>query len=276
MSAARLISVVITTYNAEPFVREAVESVLQQSAADLECLVIEDGSSDGTLAVLRTLRDPRLRVIDAGRIGRGRALNLGLRESRGAYVAIQDADDLAHPHRLATERALLERQPGYAALGTGALLLRPGERPRWAELGAHPPPLQDVSGEVLYLNPVCHSSLLVRRAALDAIGGYDARRSSQYDWDLLIRLVAAGQRIGRTAPPLVARRVHARQFFERTRRLHYVGEAYRLQHRARRELGRHWVHELAFFGLYAYRLLPHRLRLGWRHRRPPGAGAEAK
>jgi teichuronic acid biosynthesis glycosyltransferase TuaG len=271
VSPAPTISVVVTAYNAEPFVGDAVRSVLGQTHADFECLVIDDGSTDGTLGAVRAIEDPRLRVIAAGRIGRGRALNLGLRESRGRYVAVQDADDLAHPRRLEIELAALDGRSDYGGVGTGALLLpSPSSPPVWPPTaaveggGGGSPPLRDVSRSVVYLNPLCHTSLLLRREALAAVNGYDEGRTSQYDWDLLIRLVAAGYRLGRLPVPLAARRMHPRQFFERRNRWRYVRAGYGLQRAARRALGRSWLLEPVLLALCGYRLLPRGLRLGWR------------
>jgi teichuronic acid biosynthesis glycosyltransferase TuaG len=280
-----MISVVITAYNAERFIRDAVRSILGQTHADLECLVIDDGSTDGTLRTVREgVADPRLRVIEAGRIGRGRALNLGLRESRGRYIAIQDADDLSHPRRLEIElMALKQGGAGCGAVGTrGLSLMILAERattvtaaPGWPALAAPsstatggigdvPLALQDVSGSVVYYNPLAHSSLLLRREALDAVGGYDESRTSQYDYDLLIRLVAAGYRLVLIPTVLHAHRIHPGQFFEQNERPRYVRAAYELQRAARRTLGRSWFLEPVFLGLYGYRLLPLRFRMAWR------------
>jgi glycosyltransferase involved in cell wall biosynthesis len=279
-----VISVVITAYNAEPFIRDAVRTILGQTHTDLECLVIDDGSTDGTLRTVHEgIADPRLRVIEASRIGRGRALNLGLRESRGRYIAIQDADDLSHPRRLEIERTALEQSGARCgAVGTGGLLLMTAAEgattvtaaPAWPALaapssmaagGSHIPlALQDVSRSVVYYNPLGHSTLLLRREALERVRGYDESRTSHYDWDLLVRLVAAGYRLARIPVVLHARRIHPRQFFEQNDRRRYIRAAYELQRAARRTLGRSWLLEPVFLGLFCYRLLPLRFRMAWR------------
>ena len=266
-----MISVIITAYNAEAFIGDAVRSVLGQSYSDLECLVIDDGSTDGTVSTVQHIRDPRLRIIEAGRIGRGRALNLGLRASRGSYVAIQDADDLSHPRRLEIGLSALERQPGYGALGQGMLgdilMIRAREIPAWPPICADAAffPVRDVSRSVVYFNPLGHSTLLLRREALEAIEGYNATRQSLFDWDLMLRLVLGGYKLGRIiVPPLHAHRIHSGQFFERGNRRRYVRAAYHLQREARKQLGGSLLLELAFLGMYGYRLLPERIRHGWR------------
>jgi asparagine synthase (glutamine-hydrolysing) len=265
-----MISVIITAYNAEPFIASAVHSILQQTYTDLDCLVIDDGSTDRTVKVVEQIRDPRLRIIEAGRIGRGRALNLGLSESSSPYVAIQDADDLSHLRRLEIGLAALEGRPDYGAVGQGImgemLLIKELDVPVWSTISADKAsfPVRDVSRSVVYCNPLGHSTLLLRREALETIGGYNEEMLIE-DWDLLLRLVLAGYKLGwMVVPPLHAHRVHPGQFFERGNRRRYVHAAYHLQRKARKELGRSPLLELAFLAMYGYRLLPERIRHGWR------------
>lgn len=206
-----------------------------------------------------------MRLIEAGRMGRGRALNLGARSGRGKYLAIQDADDLSHPRRLEIQRIAIERSPGWGILGTGQHLLDGSAEPGWSAFpAAHLPPVRDVTSRVLYSNPLSHTSLFMRREIFEKVGGYDESRRNLYDWDLLVRSSVSGFRLGRLALPLVAHRVHKGQFFERSRRWDYVRACYSLQREARRSLNRHWLTEPVFLGLLAYRLLPPSLRIGWR------------
>lgn len=261
-----MISVVLTAYNAQPFVQDSIRSLLGQSYGDIECIVVDDGSSDGTVDAVRSLGDRRIHLIQVGRIGRGRALNEGLRASQGEYVAIQDADDLSHPRRLEIEKAELEKWPDLAGIGSEQVLVTDGWKPAWWSLdkqeeeGNRP---DDVSSILVYYNPIPHTSLLVRRAAVVDVKGYDENRSDLYDWDLYVRLVASGYRLGRLRVPLVAKRVHEGQYFEAARRLFYVWHCYEFQRQARRRLKAGGLAECAFLGLFVYRLLPPRLRFGW-------------
>lgn len=257
------ISVVITAYNAAPFIRDAVRSVLDQTCQDFECLVVDDGSDDGTLQALREIPDPRLRVISQGRLGRGRALNLGLRESRGEYIAIQDADDLSHPRRLEIQLAAIERSPEYAVVGSAHILMGEGGSPAWADAatGRAGIPMREVSGSLVFLNPLSHSALLMRRAALERVKGYDEKREDLFDYDLLIRLAAEGFKLGKLPVPLAAKRIHPRQFFEGRNRVSYVLRGVRLQNEAVKALGRSPLLRLLFPFSFGYRMLPGGLRM---------------
>jgi hypothetical protein len=109
-----LVSVIMPAYRAEAHIAEAVASVLEQTWEHLELIVIDDGSDDGTLAVLSRFRDPRLRVISRRHRGVAAARNAGLSVARGAYIAWHDADDVAAPTRLAALLSALHPGTGFA------------------------------------------------------------------------------------------------------------------------------------------------------------------
>ena len=115
-----LVSVLMPVHNGGVFLDAAIESILSQTETDLEVVAVENGSTDGSLAVLRrhATRDTRVRVIEAGQVGLVAALNLGLAAATGRYLARMDADDLAEPDRLAVQLAHLRAHPEIGVLGT--------------------------------------------------------------------------------------------------------------------------------------------------------------
>ena len=108
----------MTTWNAMPHVVQAARSIVAQTCADWELLVVDDGSTDGTLDALRAVGDPRLRILQIPRCGRIPSLNHGFRAARAPLVAVLDADDVALPDRLALQVAEMRRRPGLAALSS--------------------------------------------------------------------------------------------------------------------------------------------------------------
>ena len=117
------ITVLMSVHNGLPFLAEAVSSVLAQTFFDFEFLILDDASTDGTADYLRTLSDPRVRVITlAENIGLTAALNRGLREARGEFIARQDADDVSHPRRLELQFGFLKTNPACAVVGSQAWL----------------------------------------------------------------------------------------------------------------------------------------------------------
>ncbi len=126
---APLVSVLLAVKDGERFLRSAVTSVLRQSVDDLELIVVDDGSSDGTQAILEELDDPRLVVVRNDEPqGLARSLNTALDRARGSYVARLDADDVALPDRLERQLAHLRANPGLAVVGSAVLEVDEGDR----------------------------------------------------------------------------------------------------------------------------------------------------
>ncbi len=158
-------------WNGAPQVGEAVQSVLSQTAADLELIVIDDGSSDATPAILRSFRDPRLRIIRRARGGLTSALNAGLALARAPLLARLDADDIALPRRFEQQLEYLERHPEVGLLGTAARETDAAGQ----EVAIVRPPTDDalIRRALIRRNPFVHSSIVMRRVAVVQAGGYD-------------------------------------------------------------------------------------------------------
>jgi len=106
-----LVSIIMAAYNAEPYIAEAIRSALSQSHTDLELFVVNDGSTDGTGAVIDTFTDPRLVRIDQPNGGIGNARNAALERVRGGFICFLDADDVMPPHSIAARLEVLRRDP---------------------------------------------------------------------------------------------------------------------------------------------------------------------
>jgi glycosyltransferase involved in cell wall biosynthesis len=188
MSAGPLVSVVLPVHDGEQYLAAAIDSILSQTHANLELIVIDDGSRDSSAAIAASFAaDPRLRVVRNERnLGLVATLNRGLGLARGEFIARMDADDVAAPERLALQLQRMIDDPGIAVLGTnitfadatGSVVGRPRSLPcgpalvRWRLL----------RGTCLY-----HPTVMLRRAALG-----DERYSAEYihaeDYDLWLRL----------------------------------------------------------------------------------------
>ena len=194
-----LVSVVLPVRDGASTLEAALRSLAAQTFARSEVVVVDDGSRDDTPQVARAWeqRDARFRVLRTGPEGIVAALQRGLAEARGRYVARMDADDVSHPARLATQFDLLERRPGLAGCGTGVRYVpESGVTPRAAEYAAWLNAMTDwkaVASNIFVECPLAHPTFMFRREALVAVGGYRDRDWPE-DYDLLLRLWRRGER----------------------------------------------------------------------------------
>jgi glycosyltransferase involved in cell wall biosynthesis len=199
-------SVVIPTYNRAHSVGDAIASVLAQTMTDLECIVVDDGSTDDTPALLARIVDPRLRVICGRHAGVAAARNLGVSQARAPLVAFLDSDDLWRPEKLARELAFLERHPEVDAVFSDLEKLDRGRTYRSfmretdvfrALLGerSYPDGVAFTQREMFLLLleevPIKPTALTLRRAAFDKAGRFDESWSSSEDWEFLLRFARA-------------------------------------------------------------------------------------
>ncbi|MGH3016779.1 MAG: glycosyltransferase family 2 protein, partial [Gaiellaceae bacterium] len=216
-SGTPLVSVILAAHDAERYLAGAVRSVLAQTAGDLELVVVDDGSRDGTPALLAEIRDPRLVVLTSDeRRGLAGSLNVALEHAHGRYIARLDADDLALPQRLAHQVARL-RAGGLGVVGSSVIAIDDAGRP-----GAlHDMPLDPVSvrWHALFSSPFYHPTVLFDRALVDRLGlRYDERYEESEDYALWVKLLEATDGAN-LVEPLVLYRVHAGQATQRRRGL---------------------------------------------------------
>ena len=103
------VSVVMSVCNSEPFIRDAIKSILGQTFQDFEFIIINDGSTDGSLQIIQSYGDSRIRITSQENLGLTKSLNKGIGIARGEYIARQDADDISEPSRLEKQVAVLEQ-----------------------------------------------------------------------------------------------------------------------------------------------------------------------
>jgi len=259
------VSVITTAYNAGKFIGQTIHSILQQDHEYFEYIIVDDGSNDDTVEVIKRFSDAKLRLIEAGRIGRGQALNLAIKESKGNYIAIQDADDLSHPQRLSIQIECLNQE--VHLLGTKETLFQNGDPMKWEKV-PHPPNfherITDVTGTLVYYNPIPHTSVMMSRELVDRVGGYNTKRKNLFDWDLYIRTAASGYRIHKLPLPLVGKRLHENQFFEGRKRMNYIFSSFKLQIQASLSLHGSPLFLASLPIMFAYRLLPSKIRIATR------------
>lgn len=198
-----VISVVLPTYNASvPFLKEAVDSILNQSFQDFELIIVDDGSTDETPAYLSGLSDLRVRVIrNDVNLGTTKSLNIGFREARGEYIARMDSDDISRADRFEKQLAFMESHPDVIVCGAQVTRrqedLLPGGTDTSADPGRAKEP-EDMEGyriRMLFRNPgPAHPTAFFRRDALLCYHIlYDEGLRYAQDYDLWMRISRHGR-----------------------------------------------------------------------------------
>ncbi len=188
-----MLSIITPAYNAEAYVGACIESVLGQTFGDLELVIVDDGSTDGTTELIRRFaaQDARVRGFRGPNRGVSYARNVALRHSRGRYLALLDADDQWDPSFAATMIGILERQPAVAvAVGNALNLGGPHD-------GRPVRPWPAEPRELRFLDMIEHEDAVFimsvfRRTVYDAIGGFNERLHRSEDYDFWLRAAAAG------------------------------------------------------------------------------------
>jgi glycosyltransferase involved in cell wall biosynthesis len=188
------VTVLMPVYNADRFVAETVDTILAQTFRDFEFLIINDGSTDRSLEVLRDYasRDPRIRLVSRANTGYVAALNEGLELNRSEFLARIDADDLADPRRLELQVERMREDPRLVALGSSASAIDEDGLP----LGDYSVPVTHEEIEAHHLrgsSAIHHPAVMLRPEVVKRVGGYRRELMPCEDFDLWLRLGEVGR-----------------------------------------------------------------------------------
>ncbi|MGH6946457.1 MAG: glycosyltransferase family 2 protein [Kiloniellales bacterium] len=207
------ISVTMPAYNAERFLAEAIESILGQTFADFELIVVNDGSTDDTLSIAESYawRDHRVRVVTQPHGGISSGRNRGLAEARGEWIAVMDADDVSLPQRLERQFAFVEANPDIALACAYAYNIDDSGK----IIAQFRSPLTDraVVRDRIERNEAIgfhHSAVLMRRDVVQSIGGYREQFDGIEDCDLWNRFAETGHGVLVQPEYLVKYRLHGK------------------------------------------------------------------
>ncbi len=200
---APLISVVMPIWNCEGFITESVRSILDQTYSDFELLLVDGGSTDATLHIVSQFTDERIRLLHA-KPGIVAALNLGLKEARGRWIARQDSDDISVPNRLGKQVMAVRKKDDSVLCYTNDKLF--GDLPSDAKQARFTHTQALLALKLCYQCPVVHSSTMFLKKAVEDCGGYRGEQAE--DYDLWGRLIQCGQTIA-LGEKLVMTRRHA-------------------------------------------------------------------
>jgi GT2 family glycosyltransferase len=203
-------SIVLSVYNGERFLARAVQSILGQSMTDIELIVVDDGSTDTTPAILEryAAADPRMVVLHQANGGRAMARNRAFEEARAPVVAVLDADDVALPERLERQHRFLAHHPQVAAVGGGVRFV--DEDGRAFPDVTYPLTDGEIRAALEDTTPLAHSAVMVRKEAWKRVGGYRPLFRLAEDTDLWLRIAEQAE-LANLPDIVVCYRIHPSQ-----------------------------------------------------------------
>jgi glycosyltransferase involved in cell wall biosynthesis len=190
-----LVSVVMPVYNSEPFLKEAIDSVLAQSVRDFELILINDGSTDRSEEIIRSYSDPRIRYFFHSNAGVARTLNRGLSLAQGSYIWRHDADDISLPTKLEEELKLLQQNPDIVLCACQVAFMTERGKIAWnyrqpeSSWFGNAPFKEVTRQDFAPYSPITHGTVLARRDALLQLDGYRPEFITGEDLDLWLRLI---------------------------------------------------------------------------------------
>ncbi len=200
------VSVVIVTYNCARYLPIAVESILRQTFSDLELIVIDNASTDGTRQFLDSVTDPRLVRINNPRNGGPQAANLALPVARGRYLARLDADDVALPDRLRQQFEFMEAHPDIGLCGSAYEEI--DENGKHRNQSAVVQDAAEIRWQLGWQNFIGHSTVMARTQLVTSLGGYREDLWCVQDYDLISR-IALNSKVTMLPDCLVQYRVYS-------------------------------------------------------------------
>lgn len=180
------VSVIMSVYNEEKYLRPALESILNQTFADFEFIVIDDGSTDSTRAILESYGDSRIRVFSQINQGLTRSLNRALSLVRAEYIARMDGNDISQRERFERQVDFLDRNPDVGIVGSFSY--RIDEKGRQVNLYTYPTESDSIKETLWSSCPMCHSSVMFRRACIERVGPYREKVGPTEDLDFFFRV----------------------------------------------------------------------------------------
>jgi glycosyltransferase involved in cell wall biosynthesis len=185
---APLVSVVMSIYNDEKFVKNSIESMLAQTFSDFELIIVNDGAIDSSAEIISLFNDPRIVLISQENKGLASALNLGIMSARGEFIARQDADDVSEKYRLENQVRFLQENPNIGIVGCDAWII--GEEGYRIQKTTFPADDHSIK-EMLFKkeeNPFIHGAVMFRKDIAEKVGFYRSEFKKCQDIDLWLRM----------------------------------------------------------------------------------------
>lgn len=198
------ISVIMSVYNDENYLKESIESILNQEFKDFEFIIVNDKSTDNSLKIINKFHDKRILIINNKKnLGLTKSLNIALKLAKGKYIARQDADDISLPQRFKKQYSFLEKNPEIALLGTSIYRIDENSNELETVLSFEQPSFK----HMLNWNHFKHGSVLFRKVLVNEIGGYNELFEYVQDYEFWLR-ISKRYKVRNLKDPLYKLRIH--------------------------------------------------------------------
>lgn len=185
-----LVSVVMSVYNEVRFLREAVNSILNQTFSNFEFIIINDGATDGSLEILKSYNDERIIIVSQENMGLTKSLNKGIKLARGIYIARMDASDISAFTRLEKQAKVLETYKDISLVATWYSII--DENGKIIVKKRIPIGMDEIEQSLKRDNPICHGSVMIRKSVLREVDLYRPEFRYAQDYDLWLRILHKG------------------------------------------------------------------------------------
>jgi glycosyltransferase involved in cell wall biosynthesis len=188
-----IVSIIMSVYNSENYLFQAIASISCQTFEDFEFIIIDDGSTDNSSRIIDSFNDHRIKSIRHDNQGLAFSLNVGIRLSRGKYIARMDSDDISEKNRIKKQVEFLDNNPGYAICGTNALVMTEDSTPLYY-LNL-PQSDEEIRRQLFetYNSPLVHGSVIFHKDAAVRSGLYDNKMRTSQDFALWRRMAHYGK-----------------------------------------------------------------------------------
>jgi len=188
------ISVVMSCHNSKKRLKTSIESILDQTYKNFEFIIIDDGSTDDTLDIIRgySASDRRIKIIEKPNTGLADSLNEGIKIAKGGWIARMDADDVSFVDRFEKQIEFIKKNPEIDVLGTGAVLISPNNEIQNSILLSERH--EQITKDIFKRTIIFHSSVIMKKAFFEKVGGYDTNLLRSQDFDLWLKGIKLGHK----------------------------------------------------------------------------------
>ena len=208
MKKEPLVTVLMSVYNGEKFLCEAIESILNQSFEDFEFLIINDGSIDASREIILRYDDPRINLVDNYKnLGLIRSLNKGISLAKGKYIARMDADDISMPGRLEKQVEFMDANEQVAVCGARGILINENGQ-KVGDIAPNAYTSEEIDARILIMNQFIHPAVMLRKKCILDIGGYNKKANYAEDYRMWVDLLINNHKLYNLKSVLIKYRIH--------------------------------------------------------------------